>query len=592
MTHTGQNCFPTMRTGTGGAGALARETQMIFKALKLILLSRARRPRPQMRWMVLVLGAVCHVTAVMADPVLDFVYPAGGQPGSEFEVEVGGGSLEGATLATVSGGGVTATFISPVKTVTKNKNGKPVPANVPGRLRFKVVIAKDAAPGMRALRVSTAYCLSEPVGFEVLPMPEQSEPTTNRAAVAVHDVMGMPVCLNGRVHGAQGDLYRFQGTKGMTVVAFTEGKALPPGAFLPALAFTDADGKPCDGMTVHETANAPVAVFEVPQDGTYALMVKAASGAVGDACVYRVKLGELPLVTAFSPSGAQEGENLNVRLEGVNLPQKRMRLFTGGKNSALCLQTLTEGAYALPSLRFDLAAEMAAPDFKVTMTPSSLNIPADGSALVTLRVQRLNGFEGEVRVGLDFPPLSIASEGGVIPAGETTCMMTVSTDGVRFPRVVFGLAFTAVAEIGGQTVKRAVAPVRYYERSGEEKVQAFNDLSARSNPGLRALRLGVPPKGTVSVSAKQPTSLTLLSPTLSAQLGGEYEPVVIYPVRGFSVQCAQRTNKQERVSVLLQAEPDVLRTGATGRIILGCIQKDDPKREPVAVTQSVPFVVK
>ena len=545
-----------------------------------------------MRRMMLVAGMMWSVAVSEASPVLDFVYPAGGQPGSDFEIEVGGSSLEGATLAAVSGENVAATFLGPARTMAKNKNGQLVPVNIPGRLRYKVVIGKDAVPGMRAFRVSTPHRLSEPVGFEVLPMPELSEPVTNRAGTAIHDVAGMPVCLNGRVHGAGGDRYRFQGTKGMTVVAFTEAGTLPPGAFLPALAFTDADGKPCDGVTIHEPASAPVAVFEVPQDGMYALEVKAASGTVGDACVYRVKLGEFPLVTALSPAGAQEGENLNVRLAGVNLPQKRIRLFTGGKNSALCLQTLTEGAYALPSLRFGLAAETSAPDFSVTMTPASLNIPANGSALVTLRARRLNGFGGEIRVGLDFPPLSIASEGGVIPAGEDTCRMTVSTDGIRFPRVIFGLALTATAEIGGQAVKRAVVPVRDDTSGDGGRPQTFTELFARSNAGLDALRLDVPPKGKITVSEKQPANLFVLSPSLSPHLGGSHVPVVVYPESGFTVEAMQRTNKQERAEILLRVDPNVLKAGSTGQLILGCVKKDAPKQTFTAVTQSVPFVVK
>jgi hypothetical protein len=530
------------------------------------------------------------VAAWAAGPVLDFAYPAGGAPGSEFEVEVGGSTLDEVATAVVSGGGVALTYLGPAKRTERDKKGAAVSTVVPGRLRFKAVIDKGAPPGLRALRVSTAYRLSEPVGFEVSNLPEQSKAVTNRADEAVCDVAELPVCLNGRVHGQKGDRYRFQGTKGMTVVALTDPATLPPGAFLPVLRFTDAAGKPCEGVAVYEAADAPVAVFEVPEDGLYALEVAPASEVVGDTCVYRVKLGELPLITALSPSGAQEGDSLNVRLEGVNLPQKRVRLFTGGKNSALCLQTLTEGAYALPSLRFDLAAEAAAPDFRVTMTPASLHIPGEGSALVSIQVERLNGFAGEVRVGLDFPPLSIASEGGVIPAGRTNVLMTVSTDGVRYPRTVFGLELVATAEINGQSVKRAVVPVRPCKDGGR---LAFGDLAARANVTTRAMRLSVAsPKTVVSVPAKAPVPLTVQSAGLAAQLGGSYEPVVVYPPAGFTVEGVQPNNKQGLATILLKADPAALPAGSTGQLILGCVKKEDPKRELQAVTQSVPFVVK
>jgi len=657
----------------------------------------------------------------VADPVLDFVYPAGGQPGSEFEVEIGGVTLPEVTQMAVSGEGVKATLLGPVRTVTYSKKGRAIPSVMPNRFRFKVVVEKDAARGLRALRACSSYRLSEPVGFEIADMPEVGEAVTNRAVAGSElAVRALPACLNGRVHGKAGDRYRFRAAKGATLVAFTESGALPQGGFRPALSFADAAGMPCEGVTVYDAATAPVLVFEVPQDGTYVLEVKAAGKETGDACVYRVKLGELPLITGFSPPGAKEGESLNVKLAGYNLPQKRVRLFTGGKNSALCLAALTEGAFVLPALRFDLsdeadvaeaepndkpeAAQTVAlpavingvldqaggrdvfrfggsagnvvyvdvraaaigsplkpvvtvrdregktvargtvntngtaraalesrdpsvavrmadagpyevevadaegrggddlfyrlrvgppqPDFKVWMTPASLNIPADGSMLVTVYLQRLHGFDGDVRVALDFPPLSIACEGGVIPADATSCRMTVSTDGVRFPRTVFGLSLTASAVIGGQTVKRPAVPVRFEAGKDFVTAQTFGEVSARANAGLRALRLNVAAKTPVAVPVKEPVRVMVLSPNLATHLGGLYEPVVVCPPRGLTVQGVQHTNKQERAWLLLKADPKVMRPGDTGQLILGCVQRADVSRTILAVTQSVPFVVK
>jgi len=666
----------------------------------------------------LVWGAAVHA----GDPVLDFVYPAGGCSGSEFEIEVGGSALPAVSQAVISGEGVKATFLGPVRTVTYTKKRRPVQVDVPNRFRFRVMVDKGAAPGIRALRVGAAYRLSEPVSFEISALPEMSEPVTNRFSGGGAAVAALPACLNGRLHGAGADRYRFQALKGMTLVAFTESRVLPCGGFRPVLTFTDAAGKPCGDVTVYDAGAAPAVVFEVPQDGAYALEVKAAaSEGCGDACVYRVKFGELPLVTGFAPPGAQEGESLNVMLRGHNLAQKRVRLFTGGKNGALCLEALTEGALVRPGLRFDLSEEADAseqepndspesaqpvevpcvvngaleqaggrdvfrfngtagdvvwvdahaaalgsplkpvvtvrnsrgetvargaydtngtaaaalqvrdpsvpvrldetgayqvevadaegrsgeafvyrlrvgpprPDYQVWMTPASLNIPADGSALVTVFLQRMHGFEGEVRVALEYPPLSIACEGGVIPAGETSCRMTVSTDGVRFPHTVFGLSLTASAETGeGRRVKRRVVPVRFAEGNGRVEARTFEELSAKANSGLPALRLFLPPGKPVAVSGKEPVRLTVLSAELAAQFGRGYVPVVVWPPAGFSVQGVQRTNKQERAFVLLNVDAGVVRAGQKGRLILGCYRQDDTNNTLVAVTQSVPFVVK
>ena len=548
-----------------------------------------------MRWQVLAGGVMgCVVWCSCASPLLEYVYPAGIAQGSECEIEIGGSPLADVTQAVVSGEGIKLTYLGPVRTVTMNKRGRPVPVVIPNRLRFRAVVDKDAAPGLRALRASTAYRLSEPVGFEVQAgLPEWSEPATNRTGAGEHVLPTFPVSVNGRVAHKGADRYRFEARQGMKIVAVTQPETLPPTGFLPSLTFCDAAGKPCDSVSVYAADRAPVAVLDVPQDGTYALEVGSAVPArSGDDCVYRIRVGELPLITGFTPSRAAEGESLNVRLEGVNLQQKRVRLFTGGKNSALCVQAITEGACVVPGLRFALEAESAAPDFRVTMTPASLNIPADGSTLVKLRVQRINGFAGEVRVALDFPPLSIASEGGVIPADATESVLTVSTDGVRYPRVVFGLALTATAEMGGQTVKRAVLPVRRYRVAAAEYEQVFAEPAARSNPGLNPLRIHVAPKTPLIVPSAETLRLTLFSSSLATHLGGLYEPVVIYPPRGFTVEGVQRTNKQERAAVLLKCDPRVLKPGATGQLVLGCVKSDDTRRVPLAVTQCVPFVIR
>jgi len=532
-------------------------------------------------------------TILAAEPCLEYAYPAGVCAGSECEVEIGGAHLENVTQAVISGEGVKAVFLGPARTVTRNRKGREVPAVLPHRFRFRVVAAPEAAPGIRALRVATAYQVSEPVRFEVGGMPEWREPATNRAEAGGALLSGLPVCLNGRIHGRGADVYRFRAARGSAVVAFAESRTLPANRFVPGLAFTDAAGKPCATVTAYDGEAAPVLVFEAPEEGEYGLRVAARPDAEGgDGCVYRIKLGALPLVTGLTPAEAREGESLNVRRAGHNLERDRLRLFTGGKDSALCLATLTEDALALPSLRFDLAGETQATGFEATLTPASLNIPADGSALVRVEVRRRNGFEGDVRVALDFPPLGITGEGGLIPAGKSFCLMTVSTDGVRYPRTVFSLPLTATAEIGGQPVKRPVVPVRRCAGDQAARAQSFEEPAAKVNPTLHALRLNAAPRRPLSLPAGKPVELTVLSPTLAARLGNGCETVVVWPERGITVSDVRRTNRQERARVTLRADPAVLPAGASGHLILGCADKKAPDAPVMAVTQSVPFTVK
>ncbi len=679
---------------------------------------------------------LCGTAWAAGDPELAFVYPAGGAVASEFEIEVGG-ELVDIAHGVFSGEGVKATLIGAPREVTYSKKGKPIATLVPNRFRFKVTVEKEAKPGLRTFRVGTAYRLSNPQPFDIAALPETTEAFTNRAAVSEIALAGLPAALNGRIRRPDAvDRYRFQAAKGMTLVAFTEGQVLPRGVFRPALAFADAAGRPCGGVTVYDADTAPVAVLEVPEDGAYTLSVSSVASRGWNASVYRVKLGCLPLVTGFLPLGAQAGESLNVRLAGFNLEQRRVRLFTGGKNSELCLEALVGDAYALPGLRFDLSDEADAdekepndtpetaqaiawpcvvngdldaaggvdryrfegkkgetlyvdaraqalgsplkpqltvrggrggvvasgafdtnatlraavcgrdpsvavtlpedgayevevadlegrggaelayrlrvgppqPDYQLWLAPASLNIPSDGSALVTLHLNRIHGFDGEVRVSLDYPPLSIACEGGLIPAGATTAKMTVSTEGLRFPRTVFGLSLTGRAEIGGREVMRPAVPISFtYGPGGRLERQAFGELSAKVGYGARAMRVdqvvktAVPDpripmpvafKEPVPVSATEPLRLTILSATMATHLGGLYMPTVVWPPHGLTVTGLQPTNKQERAGVLLRADASVLKPGQTGYFILGCVTRGDTNRTVTAVTQSVPFVVR
>ncbi len=249
------------------------------------------------------------------------------------------------------------------------------------------------------------------------------------------------------------------------------------------------------------------------------------------------------------------------------------------------------------------------PDFRLRMTPASLNIPSDGSALVTLHLHRIHGFDGEVAVKLDYPPLSISCEGGVISADATTAKMTVSTEGVRWPRTVFGLSLTGTAKVGERALTRPAVPVTFgYDAFKRLVLRVSPELTAKVGSGSRGLRIdplgkgGVPVdpripmpvvfREPVPVSAKEPVRLTVLSATMATHLGGLYVPTVVWPPRGFSVTGVQPTNKQERAGVLLKTDPAVMKPGQKGYVILGCYTRGDTNRAVTAVTQSVPYVVR
>jgi len=187
--------------------------------------------------------------------------------------------------------------------------------------------------------------------------------------------------------------------------------------------------------------------------------------------------------------------------------------------------------------------------------------------------------------------------------------MTVSTEGVRYPRTVFGLSLTGVAQIDGRGVRRTAVPVVFgTDADGRAECAEYDDLSARVGYGARAMRVDVLGKGgvpvdpripmpvifkePVPVGTKEPTRLTVLSASLATPLGGLYLPTVVWPQQGFFVAGVQPTNKQERAGVLLRADPALMKPGQTGYVIMGCALRGDADKTVTAITQSVPYVVR
>lgn len=66
-------------------------------------------------------------------------------------------------------------------------------------------------------------------------------------------------------------------------------------------------------------------------------------------------------------------------------------------------------------------------DFALQVSPANVQIPAGGSAFVTVTLSRLNGFSSAVTLsGVGLPPGVVAS--GSIPAGASTLQLPVAVD--------------------------------------------------------------------------------------------------------------------------------------------------------------------
>ena len=194
-----------------------------------------RRHLPLIRWLWHGVAILCACLGIAsAAPRIGYVYPAGGQRGTTFEVLVGGQSLDGPVGALISGGGIQTKIVEHIKPLSAQAAGdmheklrekqaemrelrtagKITPAEVLPTIRrllreagltdadflrlteydrrrndpkqqqnvqigetvrVSVTIAENAEPGLRQWRLRTASGLSNPMRFAIGQHPEANE---------------------------------------------------------------------------------------------------------------------------------------------------------------------------------------------------------------------------------------------------------------------------------------------------------------------------------------------------------------------------------------------------------------------------------
>jgi len=316
-------------------------------------------------------------------PHIGYVYPAGGQQGTGFQVTIGGQFLNGVTNVFLTGTGVTASIVVFEKQLTpkeqdeykeklhklqdKKKSETKLTADEEKTLAevirkltmfgrrltnralsefvtLKCSVAANAEPGKREVRLGTQFGLSNPMAFCVGTLPEVTKPdwkNVPKSRSSMDPVMNphaetnatLPCVLNGQIQPGGVDRYRFRGHAGQQLVISTSARELipyiadaVPGWFQAALTLSDAAGKELvydDNYRFHPD---PVLFYKIPKEGDYVLEIKDSLYRGREDFIYRITIGELPFVTAVFPLGAPAGSRASVALWGWNLPIHKVNL--------------------------------------------------------------------------------------------------------------------------------------------------------------------------------------------------------------------------------------------------------------------------
>jgi hypothetical protein len=335
------------------------------------------------------------------DPRAGYIYPAGGRQGTAFSVKVGGQFLDGVTNVYVSGDGVRASVLEHTKPLTQRQlndlrerlevlqrmrsgagsgdatnsvptrstNATPVMNRAAvnqeiAELRTKlaasrrqanpqiaetvallVVVATNAEPGQREIRLGTPNGVSNPIAFFVGRLPEFGEKEPNDKVVDAGTRRPLPSILNGQILQGDIDRYRFQARRGQRLVISVNARELipfladaVPGWFQAILALYDADGQELAFVDDYQFRPDPILCHEITKDGDYILEIRDAVYRGREDFVYRITAGELPFVTGHFPLGKRVGTPVAVVLQGWNLPMKEF--VVGAENETLGIQTI------------------------------------------------------------------------------------------------------------------------------------------------------------------------------------------------------------------------------------------------------------
>lgn len=266
----------------------------------------------------ILLEMMAAVALTAAPPVLERIEPAGAQRGSAFRLELYGSYLP-AGAQVVSELPATLTPLTP----NHDEDG---PA-----LSFLVELKKNAPVGLYPLRLETPAGLTNLVLFSVGEFPDVAEDESrtpggkaSNDSVQEAQAIELPATVNGRLRGADRDVYRFEVKAGERVALEVEARRVGS-AIDPVLRVLDAQGKQI--AINNDAANLGLDSrlwFQVVEDGVYYAVVHDSRYSKQEVDFYRLKIGDFDFAAGFFPLGGPRGQTADVEWYGGSL-RKPMR---------------------------------------------------------------------------------------------------------------------------------------------------------------------------------------------------------------------------------------------------------------------------
>jgi hypothetical protein len=232
------------------------------------------------------------------NPLINTVYPAGGQAGESIEVEISGSGLDGISALQCGIRGVQ------IQQHGDNKN------------RFTIRIPKDTPVGFYDVRAVCRSGISSPRPFLVGNRPEQLETESSKSLSA--QSIALNTTINGRIEkDGEVDHYRFDAKKGQRVVIECWAERIDS-RLRPMLEVYDAKGRRLASNRGYFSTD-PLIDFLVPADGIYFIKLYDLIYSAGAEHYYRLDIDTGPRVAFSVPAVVERGKSARVTLYGWNL---------------------------------------------------------------------------------------------------------------------------------------------------------------------------------------------------------------------------------------------------------------------------------
>jgi hypothetical protein len=399
--------------------------------------------------------------------------------------------------------------------------------------------ATGRAPGVYPLSLPDGVGVTNGVLFAVDDLREVMERKPN-GSLDCAQPLTLPVIVNGRVERAgEWSCFRFEGRKGQELVAEVRARRL---------------GSPLDSvLALLDAAGKQVALSDDCVDTAAGLITHHADSSLRATLpadgAYYLRLGDVQ---------GQAGPEYAYRLR-VSAPQ---------------------------------------PDFELRATPSSVSVRGGGSAPLTVRVIRREGFAGPIELALTGAPPGFTRAGGRVPPRQDQVRITISAPPVP-PPIPVSLTIEGRATVEGREVVRPVVPAedmmqafawRHLVPSQELAVHVTGRLASMPLLGvLGPMPVRIPAGGTVHVQVGLPprfdgVQLTLNEPPEGISLRG-----VTPAGQGLTMLIASDAAKVKpglagNLIVNASAQPRIPATGSTRPAA-------SQRRIPLGVLPAIPFEV-